>query len=218
MGLGVPASKAVPARAADPHLESPAAHGLRHRRVDTGAIQHDVRGDAPRPVALPIKLAHAAQVAFALFAHIAQEDQRRRQFHRGLHQRMRDSQHPHYACRIVACARSLQPSGSVAIRQHRIQRRSRRKNRVEVSRQHHHRPGALFRNVRSRQRGKDVARRIRMHARQSRLGKTRRQPLRSRLLAEGRRGNSDQLHLPVHQFSRVLAQPRKGRMHRPLAG
>jgi hypothetical protein len=53
-------------------------------------------------------MADAAQVAFALFAHIAGEDQRRAQRHLRLDQRVSDRQHSDHAGGVVAGSRSLQ--------------------------------------------------------------------------------------------------------------
>ena len=85
MGFGVPASvKLCPPGPVTVMLIAPAAQRLRHGCVRARAVQHNVRGHAARQCAVLVKMAHPAQVAFALFAHIAQHHQRRRQFHSGI--------------------------------------------------------------------------------------------------------------------------------------
>ena len=100
--------KAVAAGADDGDLVAAAAQGLGDGRVRAGAIQNDVGGDAAGQRTLAVKMAHAAQIAFALFAHIAQKDERRGQFNPGLDQRVGDGQHAGNPGAVVAGARSFQ--------------------------------------------------------------------------------------------------------------
>ena len=148
MGLGVPASvKLWPPGPGDRDPIAPAAQRLRHGRVRAGAIQHNVRGNAAGQRAVLVEVAHAAQIAFALFAHIAQQDERRGQFDLGFEQRMGDGQHSHHSGAVVAGARSLQ---AVAV-DDRIERRAGGKDGIKVRREQDHRPGALGRQIRGGQ-------------------------------------------------------------------
>ena len=75
---GARVGKAVAAGAGDGDLEAAAAEGLGDGRVRARAVEDDVGGDAAGERALVVEVAHAAQIAFAFFAHVAQEDKRRR--------------------------------------------------------------------------------------------------------------------------------------------
>ena len=59
-----------------------------------------MRTDAPGQRRLPVKVAHATQVAFALFTHIAQKENRRG--HPGLRlcERVRDGQHTSHSGKL----------------------------------------------------------------------------------------------------------------------
>ena len=59
-----------------------AAQGLGHGRVRARAVEHNVRSDASGEGCVRIQMAHAAQIALALFSHVADEEQRCR--HLGL--------------------------------------------------------------------------------------------------------------------------------------
>jgi hypothetical protein len=69
--------EAVPAGTGDGDPIAAAAQRLRYSRLRARAVQHNVRGDAAGERGLLIKEAHAAQVAFAFLAYIAEKDQRR---------------------------------------------------------------------------------------------------------------------------------------------
>src|SRR6185437_3921681 len=86
-------SKAVTAGAVDGYLKSGAAEGLRYGGVGAGAVEDDVGGDAAGIRALAIEMADAAEVAFAFFADVTDEEERRGEFHLRLSERMRDGQH-----------------------------------------------------------------------------------------------------------------------------
>ena len=99
--------KAMPAGSGDGNLVAAAAQSLGDGCIGAGAIQHNVRGDAAGERAVLVKMAHAAQVAFAFFAHIAQHDQRDGQFNAGVDEGAHDGQHSDHAGGIVAGARRV---------------------------------------------------------------------------------------------------------------
>ena len=186
--------KAVPARPGHGHTIAPAAQRLRHGRLRARAIEHNVRGHASGERAVLVKMPHAAQIAFALFAHIAQHDKRRRQFHLGVDERMNHGQHSHDTRRVVARARSLQ----ALVHDRGMERSAGRKDGIEMRRKQDRRAGALRGQIRCGQNCQHVAGGVGLHAIQACFEESRREPLRTLLLAVQWRGNAHQIDLPIH--------------------
>jgi len=203
--------KAVSARPGHSDAVATAAQGLRHGRVRPRPVQDNMRGDAARQHAL-VEVAHAAQVAFALLAHIPKENQWHGQLDLCLYQRMGDGQHSHQSSAIVASAGSLQ---AVAVHR-RLQGSPSREDRVQMRRKHDDRASALHGQPGCGQPSEDIPNCIRFHRAETGLGKTCRQPPGPRLLSKGRRRDSHQLRLPVHDRLGIAAQPGKGQVNRPL--
>jgi len=107
IGLGNPASvKLWPPGAVDRYLKRRLPSGQRYGRVRACSVKHDVSSDAAGQRRLAIEMAHSAQVAFTLFTHIPQKDERRRQFDLCLEQSVGNGQHADHTGAIVASARS----------------------------------------------------------------------------------------------------------------
>ena len=204
--------KTMAARPVDRYLEAPAAQGQRYGRVRACSVKHDVSSDAAGQRRLAIEMAHSAQVAFTLFTHIPQKDERRRQFDLCLEQSVGNGQHADHTGAIVASARS----GEAIAFENWIKRRVRGKHRVEMGREDHERPGALRRQIGSWQQRVDISNFVGFHMAQPSLGKAEGEPFRAHLFAKRRRGNRHHLRLPGHDLLRIAVQPRKGRMDRPL--
>ena len=66
---------AMAARSADGDIEAAAGESLRGDVIDIGAIQNQERLDSAAGAGLPAQIAHAAQIALALLAHIGDEDE-----------------------------------------------------------------------------------------------------------------------------------------------
>ncbi len=82
-------SKAVAAGAGDGDLKAAAAEGLGDGGVGACAVEDDVGGDAAGERSLIVKVTHAAQIAFALFAHVGEDDEGSGEFNFGLDERVR---------------------------------------------------------------------------------------------------------------------------------
>ena len=119
--------------------EAATAQCARDSALGTSAIQNDVRRDAASQRAVLVEMAHAAQIAFAFFADVAQKDQRGGQLRPGLHQRLSDGHHAHHASAVVAGSWSLQ---TVAVGDG-MKRGFKRKDCVQMGGKNDHRPGAL---------------------------------------------------------------------------
>jgi hypothetical protein len=80
IGLATPKSL----QATDGNFVAPAAQSLGDDRIGARAVDNNQRRDRRRPTRLLIDVTHAAQIAFTLFADVADEQQRRsvHQFHR----------------------------------------------------------------------------------------------------------------------------------------
>ena len=87
--------KTVAARAVDGDLKAAAAEGLGNGGVRAGAVENDVGGDAASERALIVEVTHAAQIAFAFFADVGQDDEGRGELNFGLDERVDDRR----ACR-----------------------------------------------------------------------------------------------------------------------
>ena len=105
-----------------------AAQGLGDGGVGAGAIEDDVCGNAAGQCALVIEMAHTAQIALALLAHIAHKEEGCGDFGFCLDERVGDGQHSHHPSGVVAGARSTE---AVAL-DHRIERGIGGKDGVEV--------------------------------------------------------------------------------------
>ena len=66
-------------------------------------------GDATGQCNLLVDVAHAAQVAFAFFAHVAEKNNGGRQLDVGVNEGVGKGQHANYAGTVIACAGRLQP-------------------------------------------------------------------------------------------------------------
>ena len=214
MGLGVPASvKLWPPGPLIVTWKRRLPKGLGHRRVRACAVENNVRRDASGERALIIEVAHAAQIAFALLAHVAQKEQRCGQFEFGLQQRVGNGQHSHDSRAVVAGAGSCQ---AVAIddgvaagfrqgRRYQGALKARRLGRCS--------PAASLRPAEMPKTLPAASVSILL---EPGLGKTGCQPLRARLFAKGRRGNSHQVRLPVHDLLGVAVQPGESGVNGPL--
>ena len=217
MGLGRPASvKLWPPGTGDRDLKAPAAEGLGDGRVGAGAVENDVGGDAAGEGALIIEVANAAQVALALFADVAQEQERDRQLHLGVRQSMHNGQHANHARAVVAGARRFQAVDAVVLHCGTDGGAFRRETRCRDE-PTGRRWAPCFRDRDRPDRGiREHCRWHRFRRRQPGLGKTAREPLAAGLLAEGRRRNRHHLHLPVHDGFGIAMKPRERRVGGPL--
>src|SRR4051812_46880947 len=64
----------MPAGPADGHLKAPAAEGFGDDRVRSGAVDHQRVLDGVAPMRVGKQVPHPANVAFALFADVSDED------------------------------------------------------------------------------------------------------------------------------------------------
>src|SRR5437763_15860258 len=117
------------ARPSNNHFESPTAQRLRHNCVRTCTVKHKACPDGIFPPRIGKNLAHAAEIAFALFAHISN---RKKGFYvRNFEQRKgggnrQQGSHPR---RVVGYARPKKLSTVLSD----IERRTRREDRIQVS-------------------------------------------------------------------------------------
>ena len=84
--------------------KAPAAERLGHGDLVACPVQHDVGSDAVAPRRALIQIAHAAQVAFALFAYVADEEHRAGQRDRCVDQSCGNGEQAGDAGSVVACA------------------------------------------------------------------------------------------------------------------
>ena len=109
-------------------LVAPAAKSFGDDGVSPSAVEHDQRGDVGRPLGLLEDVSHAAQVAFALFSHVADEQDGSAVRDDGSVHCARDRKQGDDSRRIVGDARAVE---LVAIAPHRDLRAG-RENRVQV--------------------------------------------------------------------------------------
>src|SRR4051812_46930741 len=85
-------------------LEAFAAKTLRHDGVNVGAVKYHGRTDAVLPLRIVEEVAHAAQISFALFTHVADKQYPRFIAHGRCLQRSGNRVKTHDACAVVADA------------------------------------------------------------------------------------------------------------------
>ena len=100
----------------DGDLEAQAAEGLGDGGVGAGAVEHDVGSDAAGECRLLVKVADAAQIAFAFFADVAENDDGSGELDLGLDEGLRQSEHADDTGGVVACSGSGESIGSVVAR------------------------------------------------------------------------------------------------------
>ena len=108
--------EAVAAGTVDGDLEAQAAESLSDGGVCTRAIEHDVGGDASGECGLFVEVAYAAQIAFTLFAYVAENDNWNGELDLGMDDGLRESEQADDAGGIVACSGSDEAIGAVFAR------------------------------------------------------------------------------------------------------
>lgn len=127
---------------------------------------------------------------------------------------MGDSQHADDAGAVVACAWGLKP---VAIDDW-VQACLFRKYGIEMRGENDDRAGTLRGKLLGGEKSEDVADRVRLQMLEPRLGKARGEPLGASFFTEGRRGNCDEICLPIHDRFWIAVEPGESGMDRPLRG
>src|SRR5580658_7350761 len=171
--------------------------------IVAGAVKHQAVGDGIFPAGRGKNVAHAAQVAFALFADIADEDKRKRVTDAHRPQHGGDAEHGGHAGAVVGNSRAVEAASLLAD----VQRRVRRKNRVDV------RAEGDVAASETGMRTEDVANVVDADIVERNFAKTFGEPLGAGRLAERRRGDAGHLHLPLGQLGLVRAKPVEGGAH-----
>ena len=168
----------VPARSAHDHFKPAAAQGFGHDRVRACSVEHEAVSNRIFPARRRKNVPHAAQVAFALFAHISDKHKRQRMPDANVAQQRRNRQQRRHACTVVGNPRPVDAASLLAD----IQRCVRRKHGVNMRTQRHIAPS------KSGMDAEDVAHIVDANIVQSDFAKALRQP--------GRRAPTRQTEAP----------------------
>jgi len=202
-------------------LIAAAAESLGNGCVSTWAIENDVSGDAAGERAVLVDMAHATQVSLAFFANVAKKDERDGQIESrvqgvGMEKRARDGEHSGYTGGVVAGAWSLK---TIAIEDG-AERSVGREHSVNVRGEQNDRASAVCGSAAADggQNAEDVSGCVDLDAAETDLSEALGEPPGARLLAMSRRGNRDQLDLPIHDGFGIGVQPGEGGVNRSLRG
>jgi len=173
-----------------------------------------VGGDAAGQSRLLVKVADAAEVAFALFTDIAEQDERAGEFDAGVKEGTGDGEQADDASAIVAGSGGFKP---VAVDDG-VERRIGWKNGVKVGREDDDRAGALGGQMGGGKKAEDIARGVGFNAGDAGLGKAGREPLGAGFFAKGRGGDGGEICLPVHDGFGIAVKPGEGGVDRAAGG
>ena len=196
---GAVIAPAMPARAGDGHFKAAAGQGPAGDVIGVGAVQNQ-EGFGPGTIRVPAQVAHAAQVALALLAHVGDQQGRQRRVRQGRRcvpgrgQRQQRGQ----AGAVVGNPGSQEPA---VARKLDFVRRAGREHRIQVRRNRH--GGAV---AAAGQRGDHVARTVQARFPAQAL-EALRHPLGAFLLQEGRRRNPAQLEVLLVDPGALAAEP-----------
>ena len=104
----------MPAWAAHDDFKAAAAEGLGHNGVRAGAVEHHTVGNRIFPSWRGKNMAHAAEVAFSLFAHVADENEWQRMPDPHRPQQCRNGQHRGHAGTVVGDPGTIQAASLLA--------------------------------------------------------------------------------------------------------
>src|SRR5450631_2275642 len=156
-----------------------------------------------------------AQITFALFSHVAQQQEGSGKFYLGLCQSMSDGQHSDHTGCVVARTRRGKAVAAIDARKHRVQRRLNGKDGIEVCREHDHRSAAFRWEFGGGYDAQDIADFVDAYVRKTSICKTVCEPLCSRLLTKWRCWDGDELCLRIHERLGVIVQPSESGMDGP---
>ena len=210
--------KAVAPGTGDGDLKTAAAQGLGDSRIWPGAVENDVGGDAAGDGTAVVELANAAQVAFALFAHVAHEQERGGQFCFGVGESIGDREQPSHAGRVVAGSGRFEAVDAILLAQRRIERRIGGKHGVKVSRENNKRAGAVGVEIGRIEKAENVTHFIGLDVGEPDFDESLRKPAPAGSLPEWRSRNRHHRELPVHDGFGIPMEPGEGRMRLPPGG
>src|SRR5262249_38743736 len=201
---GVGSAKVAPGmapRTSHRDFEATAAESLGDDRVRSCAVEHYAGLDRALPLRIGKNMGHTTQIAFALLAHIADENKRSRVRKIEVLKCCCNGKHCGYTRRIVRNTRTVEFAPLLAD----VERSVGGKDRVQVGadRDHRSRIAALA--------TEDVPDAVLVHLRQSERAKTFGKPLGTCAFSEGRRRNTGQVELPAREFRLLIAKPFKRR-------
>ncbi len=191
------------ARTAHDHFKAAAAQGFGHNRVRARAIENHAVGDRILPAWRGKNVPHPTQIAFALFAHIANKNKRQRVPHPHRTQQCGNREHRRHARAVIGNSRPIQSAALLA----NVQRRVRRKHSIDVRAQRH------IALSESGMQTEHVAHIIDANIIEGDFAKALGQPCPACRLAKRRRRNPRHLHLPLRQLRLLRTQPVERRPH-----
>ena len=208
MGIG----PGMAARSRHRDAQPPASQGAIHDQGVSRAFQGDGGRDPRGKRWLREQVAHAAQIAFAFFAHIGGEENRAGQLNFGVLQGSRNAQERRKPGAVIAGTRTMDAIVVLAGRAI----GAGRKNSVQVCRKQY---GAVVRRARlACEQGNGVPFAIDLRFGQPELGEAGAKPFRALTLPERRSGNGEKLQLPAAQLQFVQVYPPEGAVQPGVGG
>ena len=180
------------AGAGDSDLKAAAAEGLRNGGVGASAVENDVGHDAAGKRSLIVEVTHAAQVAFAFFADVGENDKGRSQFNLGLDERGDDGEHAGDAGGVVAGSGGGEAVLPLTRLTTGLRGVSAGKDRVEMRRENNDGSAAFGREFGGGEESEDIADGVGLDVGEASFGEAGGNPLGASLFAERRGGNGNQ--------------------------
>src|SRR5580765_64387 len=194
----------MPAGTAEGNLKSPASQSLVHVSVSARAIDHQKRLDCIAPLWRGKQVAHAAQIAFAFLANVADKNDVGGKLECGALQERGHGQQSSYTGGIVTDARAIEAAAFFTG----LKRGTVREYRIQVRAHADQRRGRL-----ARKQPDHVAQFVHMDVFKAKRSKSCTQPLAARGLAKRRRRDLSELTLPAAKLHLLIVQISKSGMH-----
>jgi hypothetical protein len=174
----------------------------------TRAVKNDVRADGVPKRGVLVEMTHAAQIALALFADIAGEDQIASEIDACVFESRRNCEQTDDTSSVVTGARRFQSSPLKLWRDARLGR----EDGVNVRRE----KDAGFRRLRSFSDRDGVADGVEVDLIEVEIAKSLAEPFSAPLLAKRGRRDSHEIRLPAQNLLFLKVQPLEGPMHAPV--
>ncbi len=208
--------EAVAAGSGDGDLKTSAAKGLGNGGVSSCAVEDDVSGDAAGVGAGIVEMAHAAEIAFAFFAHVSEDDERDGQLDLRVDERVGEGEQTGEAGSVVAGAGRVEAENGIFSGNGGNEGRGGGEDGIEMRGEDDDGAAALGGKLRGRDDGDDIADGVGGDGGQAGFFEEGGDGAAAGVFTEGRSGNGDQLGLPVHDGLRDCCASRQKR-HGPRA-
>src|SRR5215472_11084444 len=189
---------------AKPDFKALASQGLTYVGIGASSINYQQGANGLAPIRIGKNVTHAAQVAFAFFTHIANENNVACGLQASMLERRADRKHRYHAGGVVADSRSKKLIAFLS----RSKLRARRENCIQMCAHADQRrlPVVI-------KKAEDIAEFVVFNSMKSQILKAMAQPFAACSLTEWRRGNLRELHLPAAELHLLVVQIMKSLVH-----